>query len=545
MTWTVDRRGFLRTVVVSAGALGLSSISTGCSSSKNANEVFPQSLASGDPKPSSVLLWTRVAPGAMAEPEVVQYEVALDDGFSEIVASGEIMASAQEDHTIRILLTDLSAYTTYYYRFVARGTSSRTGRTKTAPQPDQDVNPRFAFASCQDYVGRYYHSYRVLAEQEEDVDFVVFLGDYIYEWELGTNILNENLGEDRRVDIPDGLEIELEGVHLKTAVTLADYRGLYKQYKQDPDLQRAHELFPFIVVWDDHEFANDAWQDHAVDFADAQGDEKSPERRAAATQAWHEFIPVDISLYKDRSFPEDITIYRSFRYGKHLELALTDQRYYRSDHVIPEGPVDQLVGKTGENTAFGARIFAQKPGFDVREAESEVSMLGDAQREWLLDTLTQSDATWKFWGSQTLVAEMMLDLRNRDLAGPLDHQFYFKLDHWDGFRSERAQLLGALKDTENLVVVSGDIHGFYAAELQENFDEPGEPAAVEFTVSGISSAPLQEQMEQVIANNVILEALGLGDLIKTFDTVLQESGPHYRYASSATHGIAIVEVRGT
>src|SRR5262249_3664877 len=147
---------------------------------------------------------------------------------------------------------------------------------------------------------------------------------------------------------------------------------------------------------------------HANDFEGAKGDEKSPERRAAASRAWHEYQPADVP-YAEKPFPDDITIYRKFRFGKHLELFLTDERYYRSDHVIPQGPADILIGNQA-NSAIGARYIVLKSALDEREAQAHPTMLGDRQREWLLEAVRNSSATWKFWGSETQVAQMILDL---------------------------------------------------------------------------------------------------------------------------------------
>jgi alkaline phosphatase D len=540
----VTRRRFLATVGSSAFALGARPLAGCGGADADPDAVFPQSVGSGDPKPNSVILWTRVPPVTDGEAVVVQYELARDERFDEVVAAGDLEADGDSDHTVRLKVTELEPHTTYYYRFFARGVASRTGRTRTAPAPDADVAVRFAAVSCQDYVSRYFHGYRLLCEREPELDFVLFLGDYIYEWESGTNLPSEMLDARRTVTLPDGMQIDVEGLPVIAAHTLGDYRALYRQYRSDPDLMRAHEMYPFVAVWDDHEFANDCWADHATDFNDAQGDERSPQRRAAATRAWFEYVPADVDFDAAASFPDDITVYRALRFGRHLELAVTDQRYYRSDHVIPEGPRDALVGKTFENSPFGSRTFARKDGFDTREAGSGATMLGDVQRDWLIAAISSSDATWKLWGSQTVVAQMVLDLTRFDeLPELLRHRFYFKLDQWDGYRSERAAILSALAGVDNLVVLSGDIHAFYAAELHVDFDAPADPpAAVEFTVAGLSSAPVQEQISLVVANNAILDALGLGELVPMFDSNLMESGKHYRYASSNTCGVGVVGV---
>jgi alkaline phosphatase D len=356
MMLPIPRRSFLHVVAVSLGA---GSQLTGCSSDDDEPStdpadvlrVYPQGVASGDPRPDSVILWTRVEPEG-ADAISVRYQIASDEAFGTVIADGEVTVDSATDHTLRIKATGLAPYTTYYYRFEAQGVRSDTGRTKSAPGPDDDVAIRFAFASCQDFNGRYYHAWRALTE-EAPVDFVVYLGDYIYETE-GDPRFQEPTAE-RRVKLIDGLPIGSAEAPYSAALTLADYRQLFKIYRSDPDLKRVHALYPFIAIWDDHEFADDCWQDHSTHFDDAQGDEKNPERRHASSQAWFEYQPAEVPFDPAAAPPNDITIYRSLRFGKHMELVLTDQRYYRDDHLIPEGPVDVEVGKVFPNDGLGSR----------------------------------------------------------------------------------------------------------------------------------------------------------------------------------------------
>jgi alkaline phosphatase D len=289
------------------------------------------------------------------------------------------------------------------------------------------------------------------------------------------------------------------------------------------------------MLWDDHEFANDCWREHATDFDDYYGDEGNLERRAAATRAWHEFNP-------SRRTGE-AEIYRSLRWGRHAELVLLDERAQRDDHVVPEGPIDREVGHIQMNSAFGSRTFVIKDAFDVREQTVAPSMLGAAQRAWAIETVTASTATWKVVASPLIMAQMVLDLSAYErLPDMFRNRFYFKTDQWDGFRTERRALLEACGTVENVVVLSGDLHGFYAAELHADFDAPGEPLAVEFGVSAISAATVDVQLEAVVAANPFLEAFGLGELIPEFDTNLLATNPHIRHADSVRNGFAIVEL---
>ena len=502
------------------------------------NDVYPQGLASGDPRPDSVMLWTRVEPEAAAD-ERVRYEVATDEAFANVVAGGDLTAAAANDHSVRLKVTGLSPFTQYYYRFEARGVVSVVGQTKTAPAPDADQPVRFAFASCQDYNGRYYHAWAALAA-EPAVDFVVFLGDYIYE--TANDPRFQDGDGDRVIEIPDGLVIDADS-NAKAALTLADYRAIYKQYKTDADLREAHRLFPFITIWDDHEFADDCWGDHATHFNGAEGEEQNTDRRMAANQAWFEFTAADVTL-TDQPFPNDLRIYRNLRFGRHMELVLTDLRSYRDDHVIPEGPTDAEVGKITENSAVGSRNFLLKAGFDPKEAVANPTLLGDAQKTWLLETITASDATWKVWGSEVQLSQMTVDLSSFEtLPDAYRSAFYFSVDQWDGFRTERGQVLTALQNVEGLVSICGDIHAGFVAGLHVDFDNPGAtPIAMEFTVPGITSEPVQAITQRTIDGNAVLASLGLGDIVPRFDELLKSASPHYEYLNSLQNGIAVVNL---
>jgi len=556
MTHPLSRRDFLHLTVVSAAAAGATGPLSGCGDGGSDGDdgftpedtlrVFPQGVASGDPGTGSVILWTRVETGdeQRGDDVDVMLEVALDEAFEMVVASDMLTAASAADHTVRVKVTDLEPFTKYHYRFEALSVGSDVGQTKTAPEADADQGVRFAFASCQDYIGRRFHAYRALTELEDPVDFVVHLGDYIYETD-GDPMFQTPDGE-REIELPDGLDVGDEMGTTKAAQTLADYRALYKQYRSDPDLKRAHQLYPFICVWDDHEFANDSWQDHSTHFSDAMGDEQETEQREVANQAWFEFQPADVEYDEAAGYPDDIRIYRNLRFGKHMELVMTDLRYYRSDHVVPEGPIDSSLAKLTENTSVGSRIFVPKPGFDPLEAASGVSMLGETQKAWLLDTLKASDATWKVWGSEVQTAQMSVDLSSFEMLPDMYRDlFYLNTDQWDGYRSERAEVFTELQSAgvENLVTIVGDIHAFYASELHPDFDAPGDvPIGVEFTTAGISSQAIKSSVQGVVDTNPTFQAVGLGELVPRFDELLQLGSPHYKYLDSEANGIAVADV---
>jgi alkaline phosphatase D len=542
-----SRRGFLRLVVVSAGAPAISALATGCEGPPT-EEVYPQGIASADPGPEKVLLWTRVQPeeGAPGARYDVTFEVALDEEFTEVVATGEAVAELAWDHTVRVRVDGLSPATRYFYRFEARGTKSLTGHTRTAPSPDADVPVRFALASCQDFIGRYYQSWAALLEEPE-VDFVLFMGDWIYE--TVNDPRHQVPKEGREVTLPDGLPLDNEDPSNVAARSITDYRAIHRAVRTDPHLQEVCRRFPMICLWDDHEFTNDCWSDHANEFDGLAGAEQNPQRRLDATRGWFEYVPADVPYDPDAGFPDDITTYRRVRWGAHLDLILSDVRYYRDDHVVPEGPPAPDVGKLASNSPLGARIFARKPGFDIRETAALPTMLGAAQKQWLLDELAASDATWRVWGSPMLVAQMIVDLRDYEtVSDAFRHVWYFKLDHWDGFRTERREILDAVEadGRGGFVVLSGDLHGFYASTLRADFDDPESPAmGVELQTSAISSITLFDQLEEIGADQPLLAAAGLIELVPQFDDELLRSGPHFVHADSATNGITILDVVAT
>ncbi len=514
---------------------------------RDPNEVFPQGIASGDPATASVILWTRaVNPDAPGAAVTVGWSVALDEAFTDSVSTGEAEVGSETDHTLRLKVEGLDAGTTYYYRFAAAGATTETGRTRTAPSADDPRPVRFAVASCQDFNGRWYHAWEKLValDVESPIDFVVFLGDYVYETAADPRF--QAAQPDRSITFPDGLNInpEPEGEPILAAVSLADYRALYRQYRGDAMLRRAHARFPFLLVWDDHEFADDAWGEHATHFNELRGDEADVARRLASNQAWFEYQPTDVTRDTAANFPNDLSIFRRVRWGRHVEMFLTDGRTYRADHLVPEGPVDVDVGKVGENTALGSRNFVLKPGFDVKEAASRPTLLGAAQRAWLIEGLTTTTATWKVWGTATQLSQMALDLSGfMELPEMFRKQFYFSVDQWDGYRSERAEILGACAaaSVTNLVAVAGDIHAFYASPLLVDYDAPGPAVGVEYVCGAISSQPVKGITEATIAGSPTLTALGLGALVPMFDAILLQGSPHYVYNRSDVNGLAVFE----
>ncbi|WP_245678423.1 alkaline phosphatase D family protein [Chondromyces crocatus] len=365
-----------------------------CPLSEASEAFFPQSVASGDPRPDSVILWTRLADAAVSGDLPISFQVALDEAFTQVIAlttesnrrsvaddaAGVSLASLTAEerygHCVKVKITGLSPATTYYYRFYYKSGdtcyASRIGRTKTAPAPDADVPVRFGYISCQDYIGRYYNSHRIMAR--EDLDFFVVLGDYIYETTGDPSF--QSPSDTRKVTFTDESgAISLEGADGSTffaARTLGNYRELYRTYRGDPALQRLHELFPVLPIWDDHEYSDDCFGATATYF-DGAKDEHDIPRRKAANQAWFEFMPVDYmagddyEYNSDAEYLQDITIYRDFRFGKNVHLVLTDLRSYRDDHLIPEEAFPGAVAATEEalDTNLGNIPTVAKPYVEI------------------------------------------------------------------------------------------------------------------------------------------------------------------------------------
>jgi alkaline phosphatase D len=521
------------------------------------DKVFPQGLASGDPKPDCVILWSRVEPsavGASAMDDIdVELVVSKDEALTQIVAREPVKALASADHTVRICPTGLESGRVYYYRFEAKGTTTRVGRTKTAPAPTADAPVKFAFCACQDFIGRYWHSWQALLDEDADLDFILFLGDYIYETVNDARF--QSPSDTRTISLPDGMDTSTaQDGSRKAAKTLADYRAIYKAYRSDPLLREVHRRYPFVVTWDDHEFADDCWADHSTSFNEldpiskvATTEQNTPRRRAA-NRAFSEYQPAHLTYKADAAFPNDITIYRQLSFGKNIDLFMTDQRLYRDDHLIPEGPIDLAVGKVSANSAVGSRYFVRKSAFDPREASAKPTLLGSQQKAWLLDAMTQSKATWKVWGNEVQMWQMALRLSDLPAVPSLfSYTAYLTTDQWDGYRSERAEILKTLADAKvtNLLVLTGDIHAFFASELHVDFDAPApKPIGVEYVTAGISSASLQ-----AVVGNLLPQGSALRFIADAFvsgaDDALLASNPHLHFAKTTAYGFALVDLDAT
>jgi len=380
---SLSRRQFIRFAGIGlAGVAACSDDEPGPSGGDDVqpgDAFFPQSVASGDPKPDSVILWTRLEDDDDGSGLALSLVVATDEALTDVVAEQSLLATEDYDHVIKLRMSGLSPGQHYFYRFVYEkdGTryGTRVGRTKTAPAPDADVPVKIAFASCQDYEGRYYHAYAKLAEIADDIDVLVHLGDYIYETTGDPAFQTE--GGERTVQFSDpdsAMPFENSKGELThyAAQSLSNYRDLYKIYRSDPDLQRVHELVPMVSIWDDHEFSDDCWGDNATYYDGTVDELGETDRCKAAERAHFEHMPLDRGLGPDgmaldvgEALPiadSATVIYRDLHFGKHAHLILTDTRTYRPDHLMAEDAFYPAVLMTQEDLVAAGEDPAELDG---------------------------------------------------------------------------------------------------------------------------------------------------------------------------------------
>ncbi|MDX3852770.1 alkaline phosphatase D family protein [Streptomyces sp. AK02-01A] len=410
------------------------------------DDPFTLGVASGDPLPHAVVIWTRLAPrpyeplGGMPYQTVpVEWQVAADERFRHVVRSGKAEARPEYSYSVHVDVRGLEPGRHYWYRFKADKHLSPVGRTRTAPAPGRRVDQlTFAVASCQSWPDGYYTAHSHLAD--ENVDAVVFLGDYIYEYGIST------AGGLR--DLPDPVPSQFR----TEADTLDRYRLQYALYKSDPDLRAAHQNAPWIPVWDDHEVQDNYANLISRDNAPA---EDFLVRRASAYRAYWEHMPLRSPAPQGPNY----MLYRRFTFGRLAELNVLDTRQYRSDQASGDG------WKTdSEARRDPARAFA-----------------GAQQQQWLLNGIRRSAATWNLLANQVVLSRMDQD----PTAGAL-----YNMDAWDGYAAEQKQTLDGLAALRgrNPVVLTGDVHAAYAMDMKRDFTDPAsETFGVELVTTSISS----------------------------------------------------------
>ncbi len=468
----MHRRGFVRGLL--AGALWPAA-GLGTARAPGSEPAFAHGVASGDPMSDRVILWTRVS-GAGDAPVDCDWMLGSDAELRNLAARGSIRTGPDRDHTVKVDASGLTPGKAWYYRFEVampdgRRVQSPVGRTRTLPV-GRIPAARFAVVSCANFPYGYFHAYRDIAAVD-NLDAVLHLGDYLYEYGLGGYATEhaERLG---RVPVPQHEAVNLEDIRLRHA-----------QYKSDPDLQALHATHPVIAIWDDHELANDAWKGGAQNHGPEEGEWAT--RRDAAIQAWLEWMPVRAGHER-----EDTRIFRQFRLGDLATLVMLDTRIAGRDRQ-PDGP-----GATTESVTAALR-------------DPERHLLGERQEAWLRDVLSESNTIWQLIGQQVMLSptlspslEPLLDRQKPSMlsAEQLDHYVSLSrdnppmlLDTWNGYPVARARLLGDLAQySRNPVVLSGDLHTSMAGNLYAG--EGDGPVAVELMAGSVSSPGFAEYLPE-------------------------------------------------
>jgi alkaline phosphatase D len=451
----MDRRAFLRATARLAALAALGQVA-GCVPAqpfKFDSDPFTLGVASGDPLPDGVVLWTRLAPdpltggGMRTAPVDVEWLVARDDAMNDVVRSGTSAAIPDLAHSVHVEVGGLDPDRAYWYRFRAGGVESPVGRTRTAPAAGAGPEAlRFAFASCQNYVQGYYTAYAHLAREE--LDAVLFLGDYIYEGTARGDIVRE---------------YSKRG----WSFSLADYRDRYAQYKTDRDLQAAHAAFPWIVTWDDHEVENN--YAGGID-KDAERNKFTLLQRSWAYQAFYEHMPVRAPRPKG----PDLKLYRSVSYGGLAEFFVLDTRQFRSPEIA-------LCLETEQTPS----------GYCPASVDPSRTMLGADQRDWLLKGLRASTSPWNFVAQSVRFAQ-------QDSNPELAKHTFDGVDNWMGYVADRQMILERFATTRNPIVLSGDSHVNFVYDLKRDFGDPTSPTVgTELLGTSISSEgdPFVEQTQ--------------------------------------------------
>ncbi|MFF5209648.1 alkaline phosphatase D family protein [Streptosporangium sp. NPDC000396] len=494
MTQTIIRRDFFKIAAAGTGVAlaGIPGAAVAGSS------PFQHGVASGDPLPDAVIIWTRVTPAPDAVPgsgtgpsSMVTWQVAEDPGFQRIAASGSLTTGPERDHTVKADVRGLTPDTAYHYRFLLGDQASPTGLTRTAPAGNADVAAlRFGVVSCSNWEAGHFSPYRHLAARD-DLFGVIHLGDYLYEYGSGEF---GGRGEVVRPHVP-----------AHEILTLADYRARHGQYKTDPDLRALHAARPWMIVWDDHEVANDAWSDGAQNH-DPATEGPYAARLAASRQAYFEWMPV-------RTGPAG-EIYRTLRFGTLADLTMLDLRSYRSQQ------------------ASGAAVD-----------DPARTLTGDAQMAWLKNGLSSSDTRWRLVGNSVMIAPLTIGSLPAHLFEPLarllgipEGGITVNSDQWDGYTADRKELLGHLTSNgiRNTVFLTGDIHTSWANDVPlKAATYPLSPsAAVEFVVPSITSDNIDDFL-RVAPRTLSLTAEG----------IIRAANRHVRGVELDSHGYGVLDVR--
>ncbi|PKF32658.1 alkaline phosphatase D family protein [Acinetobacter proteolyticus] len=509
MTAKISRRELIQKSLFGFGALSLSAGFTGCNDSSDQETAtlqvsFEHGVASGDPLQDRVILWTRLTPSESSARLQVTWEIALDQQFKQIIKTDKVTTTASQDFTVKVDATGLKPDQSYFYRFIFGDKVSPVGQTKTLPSSATKVS--FAVCSCSNYPAGYFYVYREMAKQ--NVDVVIHLGDYIYEYGADGYAAEDAAKLGRTLAADNNKEI----------IKLDDYRKRYALYRKDKDLQALHHRHPFIVIWDDHELANDAWREGAENHQPNEG--SFLERKLAALQAYFEWMPI-------RPVDDQHTkIYRQFDFGNLVQLTMLDTR------IIAR---DEQLDYANYMTANGLDIAK----FQADLTNPARTLMGYTQRDWLIGKLQQSTANWNVLGQQILMtkmlvpAELLLALAeitagnpSADTLNKMNAQITelvtlkvrlqkgdptltaqekarvltvapYNLDAWDGYFAEREIVYAALVQLKKKVVVlAGDTHNAWSSNL---YSKDGAFVGVELATSSVSSPGLEKYLNIPLA----------------------------------------------
>ncbi|WP_293745432.1 alkaline phosphatase D family protein, partial [uncultured Acinetobacter sp.] len=516
MTAKISRRELIQKSLFGFGALSLSAGFTGCNDSSDHETAtlqvnFEHGVASGDPLQDRVILWTRLTPNDISARLQVTWEIALDQQFKQIIKTDKVTTAAAQDFTVKVDAIGLKPNQSYFYRFSFGDKISPIGQTKTLPTSTSKVS--FAVCSCSNYPAGYFYVYREMAKQ--NVDVVIHLGDYIYEYGADGYATEDATKLGRTLPADNNKEI----------IKLDDYRKRYALYRKDKDLQALHHRHPFIVIWDDHELANDTWREgadnHTEETANAKNEGKFSERKLAALQAYFEWMPI-------RPIDDQhIKIYRQFDFGNLVQLTMLDTRIIARDKQLDYA--DYM-------TANGLLNAAK---FQADLTNPARTLMGYTQRDWLLGKLQQSNATWNVLGQQILMAKMLIPAElllslaaivsgnpSAEALNQMNTQITelvklkirlqqgdptltpqekarvqtvapYNLDAWDGYFAEREILYGTLAQlNKKVVVLAGDTHNAWSSNL---YSKDGAFVGVELATSSVSSPGLEKYLDIPLA----------------------------------------------
>ncbi|HEY6803970.1 MAG TPA: alkaline phosphatase D family protein [Pyrinomonadaceae bacterium] len=566
----ISRRSFLK----AATAIGASLAWVGPARGSRVHwrerrDLYPQGVASGDPDPHSVILWTR-RPFDNATRQFLTVEVAEDEAFGRVIAHAQAPVSSAADWTARVLIGGLKPARTYWYRFTdTDGNGSRVGRTITAPLPKDPRTVNFAFVSCQDVNEGKLNAYRRMIYEDErapatqQLDFVLHLGDFIYEVveypdEVKTRY-DRTIYEVAR--IPDGQKVA-RSFHIP--LTVDGYRAVYKGYLADPDLQDARARWPFVAIWDNHEFS---WQGRQSIVQ--AGGEPQPGQivKVAANQAWFEYVPARVSppsgslaefgavAVKNVKIdkwdgnglglePNNLTAirsliaYRAFRYGKHLDLLITDQHSFCGDDPTDAEGVGKIYDPAFNGMFSEEAMIALDAGraFDGGRPPAELhfrdvhipnprkdtpprTILGVDQKAWFKDQLRKSTATWKIWGNSLGALDWRSDPQNLpagmvEKPWPADTYAQFGSNDYGSAYAERKEIYDLVREAKitGFAIVSGDRHSFWAGYAAADLPpRKFEPVGLSFVGASLASPGTMEALEHRLPKDLPIRALFLAD----------------------------------